>query len=288
MLVDKRLDAHLHTMFMVQYQETGMALPHDHPFEESYYMLEGEVDVVADDARYTLRPGDAGPSGLHPRLLQHARQQGEVARDVRAGAARPPLVPVQPRLGLPRIAARVEGSREDDDVTETADLSVGFIGLGRMGTPMARRVADAGFSLTVWNRTDERCEPLSSIGAAVAETPKALAEQCDVVVTMVADADALRAILKVTKACSQGCARSRSSSTRAPSARPRRSTSLRPSPARGSLDRRSVSGSTALAEKGELALMIGGEAAAIERAGPVLDVLSAKRFHLGGAGAERR
>ena len=45
-----------------------------------------------------------------------------------------------------------------------------------------------------------------------------------------------------------------------------------------------MSGSTALAEKGELALMIGGEAAAIERAGPVLDVLSAKRFHLGGAG----
>ncbi len=58
MLVDQRLDAHLHTMFMVQYQETGMALPHDHPYEESYYMLEGEVDVVADDERYTLRPGD--------------------------------------------------------------------------------------------------------------------------------------------------------------------------------------------------------------------------------------
>ena len=78
----------------------------------------------------------------------------------------------------------------------SGSLSVGFIGLGRMGTPMARRVAEAGFSLTVWNRTDERCEPLSSIGAAVAETPKALAEQCDVVVTMVADADALRAILR--------------------------------------------------------------------------------------------
>ncbi len=64
MLVDKRLDAHLHTMFMVQYQETGMALPHDHPFEESYYMLEGEVDVVADDVRYTLRPGDVFWTGV--------------------------------------------------------------------------------------------------------------------------------------------------------------------------------------------------------------------------------
>jgi mannose-6-phosphate isomerase-like protein (cupin superfamily) len=64
MLVDQRLDAHLHTMFMVQYQATGMALPHDHPFEESYYMLEGEVDVVADDVRYTLRPGDAFWTGV--------------------------------------------------------------------------------------------------------------------------------------------------------------------------------------------------------------------------------
>jgi quercetin dioxygenase-like cupin family protein len=58
MLVDKRLDAQLHTMFMVGYQPGAQALPHDHPFEESYYMLEGEVDVVADETRYTLRPGD--------------------------------------------------------------------------------------------------------------------------------------------------------------------------------------------------------------------------------------
>jgi quercetin dioxygenase-like cupin family protein len=64
MLVDKRLDAQLHTMFMVAYEETGMALPHDHPFEESYYMLEGEVDVVADDERYTLRPGDVFWTGV--------------------------------------------------------------------------------------------------------------------------------------------------------------------------------------------------------------------------------
>jgi quercetin dioxygenase-like cupin family protein len=58
MLVDKRLDAHLQTMFMVGYQPGAVAHPHDHPFEESYYMLDGEVDVVADGDRYTLRPGD--------------------------------------------------------------------------------------------------------------------------------------------------------------------------------------------------------------------------------------
>lgn len=58
MLVDQRLDAQLHTMFMVDYQPGAVAHPHDHPFEESYYMLEGEVDVIADGDRYTLRPGD--------------------------------------------------------------------------------------------------------------------------------------------------------------------------------------------------------------------------------------
>jgi quercetin dioxygenase-like cupin family protein len=58
MLVDQRLDAQLHTMFMVDYQPGAVAHPHDHPFEESYYMLKGEVDVVANGDRYTLRPGD--------------------------------------------------------------------------------------------------------------------------------------------------------------------------------------------------------------------------------------
>jgi quercetin dioxygenase-like cupin family protein len=58
MLVDQRLDAQLHTMFMVDYQPGALTHPHDHPFEESYYILEGVVDVVANGDRYTLRPGD--------------------------------------------------------------------------------------------------------------------------------------------------------------------------------------------------------------------------------------
>jgi quercetin dioxygenase-like cupin family protein len=64
MLVDKRLDAQLQTMFMVAYQPGAIAHPHDHPFEESYVMLEGNVDVVADDQRYTLHPGDVFWTGV--------------------------------------------------------------------------------------------------------------------------------------------------------------------------------------------------------------------------------
>jgi len=58
MLIDERLGAALHTMFMVEYQPGGVAHPHDHPLEEAYYVLEGEVVAEADGERFTMRPGD--------------------------------------------------------------------------------------------------------------------------------------------------------------------------------------------------------------------------------------
>ena len=64
MLVDKRLDAQLHTMFMVEYQPGGVAQPHDHPMEETYVILDGEVEAVGDGKRYTLRKGDVFWTGV--------------------------------------------------------------------------------------------------------------------------------------------------------------------------------------------------------------------------------
>jgi mannose-6-phosphate isomerase-like protein (cupin superfamily) len=66
MLVDQRLDAALLTMFLVEYQPGGVIHPHDHPFEETYYILDGEVDAIADGKRYVLTPGDvfAGKSSI--------------------------------------------------------------------------------------------------------------------------------------------------------------------------------------------------------------------------------
>jgi 3-hydroxyisobutyrate dehydrogenase-like beta-hydroxyacid dehydrogenase len=67
-------------------------------------------------------------------------------------------------------------------------MNVGFAGLGRMGVPMARNLARAGFNLTVWNRTGTKAVVLAQeLDCAVADTPKALAERSDVVVTMLAD-----------------------------------------------------------------------------------------------------
>ena len=89
MLVDQRLDAQLHTMFMVDYQPGACANPHDHPFEESYYMLEGEVDVVADGDRHTLRPGDVFWTGTG---CVHAfyETRGETVRWLETSAPGPP------------------------------------------------------------------------------------------------------------------------------------------------------------------------------------------------------
>ena len=51
-------------MFMVEYEPGGVAQPHDHPFEETYYVLEGEVDATADDEQFTLAPGDLFWTGV--------------------------------------------------------------------------------------------------------------------------------------------------------------------------------------------------------------------------------
>ncbi|HJU48098.1 MAG TPA: cupin domain-containing protein [Gaiellaceae bacterium] len=89
MLVDARLDLQLLTMFMVAYQPGAVAHPHDHPFEEAYYMLEGEVEAVAEDERFTLRPGDVFWTGAG---CIHAfyETRGERVRWLETSAPQPP------------------------------------------------------------------------------------------------------------------------------------------------------------------------------------------------------
>ena len=64
MLVDERLGAVLANMFMVEYQPGGVAHLHDHPLEEAYYIMHGEVEAVADDATYLMKPGDTLWTGV--------------------------------------------------------------------------------------------------------------------------------------------------------------------------------------------------------------------------------
>ena len=72
---------------------------------------------------------------------------------------------------------------------------IGFAGMGLMGSRMALNLLKKGFSLTVWNRTPERCEPLAKEGAKVARTPRELAEASDVVVACVADPNAAARVM---------------------------------------------------------------------------------------------
>lgn len=72
--------------------------------------------------------------------------------------------------------------------------SVAFLGLGIMGSGMARRLVDAGHPVTVYNRTADRARPLAEAGAAIAASPREAAAGADMVFTMVADDAASRAM----------------------------------------------------------------------------------------------
>jgi 3-hydroxyisobutyrate dehydrogenase-like beta-hydroxyacid dehydrogenase len=72
---------------------------------------------------------------------------------------------------------------------------IAFLGLGSMGLPMARRLLVAGYELTVWNRTAAKADLLASDGAKVASTPAEAVQDADVVVTMLADPEAVHAVV---------------------------------------------------------------------------------------------
>ncbi|MFE1341605.1 NAD(P)-dependent oxidoreductase [Streptomyces sp. NPDC058733] len=71
---------------------------------------------------------------------------------------------------------------------------IAFLGLGRMGAPMARRLLAAGHPLTVFNRTPARAEPLVAEGAVAADSPERAVRDADVVITMLEGPEALAAV----------------------------------------------------------------------------------------------
>jgi 3-hydroxyisobutyrate dehydrogenase/2-hydroxy-3-oxopropionate reductase len=163
---------------------------------------------------------------------------------------------------------------------------IGFLGLGRMGMPMAGRVLAAGHELVVWNRSRDRCTSLEAMGAAVAETPRALAADADIMITVVADAAALGAIMDGDNGLVAGLGDGKivvDMSTIGPDAA--RAFASRVAATGAEWVDSPVSGSVALAEQGTLTLMIGGSEAAVARAQPVLDTMSRASVHLGPAGA---
>ena len=89
MMVDSDLGADLSTMFMVQYEPNGFAGPHDHPLEEAYLILDGEVEATFDGTHYRLGPGDVAWAGVG--CVHEFRNVGEgTVRWLETQAPQPP------------------------------------------------------------------------------------------------------------------------------------------------------------------------------------------------------
>ena len=74
-------------------------------------------------------------------------------------------------------------------------MKVGFIGLGNMGSAIARNLIKAGHTLSVYNRTRSRAEAFGSLGASVAETPAEAASHAEALITMLADDAAVEDVI---------------------------------------------------------------------------------------------
>jgi 3-hydroxyisobutyrate dehydrogenase-like beta-hydroxyacid dehydrogenase len=164
-------------------------------------------------------------------------------------------------------------------------VNVGFIGLGLMGSPIAANLARAGADLWVWNRTREKAEAFArDVPCTIADDPVALAQRSDVVITMVADGDALEDIYfrdGFTAALGDG-AIAIDMSTIGPIAARAIGERLARSGIR--FVDAPVSGSTDAATAATLTIFVGAEAEDFAAVEGLLEVLGKEVVHVGGPG----
>ena len=163
---------------------------------------------------------------------------------------------------------------------------LGFIGLGAMGGRMARRLLDAGYALTVHDRTRESARLLEQGGAKFASTPERVAAAADVVLTSLPDDAALEEVMYGRHGVLAG-ARPGSILIEMSTISPRASSRLHEAARSGGLEALDapVSGSTPLAQEGQLVILVGGKKDVYERCLPILVVLGKEAFYMGAAGS---
>src|SRR5579872_2488960 len=173
---------------------------------------------------------------------------------------------------------------------------IGWIGLGNMGLPMANNLIKAGFPVTVYNRTASKAGPLQAAGAGLAASPADLWQKADIVITMVSDDAALKAIHEGNRGLAAGI---ESPAPANPSAGERKllidMSTVSPATSRelaGVLASKGVdyldapvSGSVKPAELGQLVIMVGGKKECYEAALPIFGKLGKRAFWLGAQGA---
>lgn len=165
-------------------------------------------------------------------------------------------------------------------------MRVGVIGLGVMGTPMARNLLKSGHEVTVFARRADAMAPLAAAGARTSASPAEAAAVSDVTITMVLDTRAVESVVLGPGGIIEG-ARSGSivvdHSTIEPEGARKVAATLQ---SRGieMLDA-PVSGGAAVAEAGTLSIMVGGTEAALERVRPILGCYGKTIVHIGPNGA---
>ena len=162
---------------------------------------------------------------------------------------------------------------------------VGLVGLGIMGRPMAANLIKAGFDVTVHTRTQSKMAALQALGATAASSPAEVASRTEMIVTMVPDSPDVEQVAEgkggVFEGASQGLIIA-DMSTISPAVT-RRLASRATAAGAAWLDA-PVSGGEAGAIAGTLTIMVGGDAAAFERALPVFQAMGKRVTHIGPSG----
>jgi len=161
---------------------------------------------------------------------------------------------------------------------------VAVVGVGAMGSRMARRLLDAGYEVLVWNRSPERLGPLLERGAIATATPREAAERAEVLLTMLADPQALHAVTEGEDGIARGASPALTvieMSTVGPAAVARLASAL---PAGTGLLDAPVLGSLGEVESGSLTILAGGPPDLVEQATPLLVNFGAV-IHVGGLGS---
>jgi 3-hydroxyisobutyrate dehydrogenase len=163
---------------------------------------------------------------------------------------------------------------------------IGFVGLGTMGAAMAANLVRAGFPVVGWNRTAGRAPQLVEAGVTIAETPAAVAAGSDIVVVCVSDTPDVEAVIFGQDGIAEGAREGTliiDCSTIAPSGSWDFAARLRE---RGlAMVDAPVSGGSEGAQKATLTIFVGGDAADVERARPVLSAMGKTITHVGPIGA---
>lgn len=161
-------------------------------------------------------------------------------------------------------------------------MQIAFLGMGAMGVPMARNLLKAGYNVVVWNRTLERAQPLSAEGARLAATARAAAAGADVIITMLSDPDAVRAVATGPDGLLAGARRGAvwvEASTIGPSAA--RELAAQAATAGVRFLDAPVLGSVPQATDRSLVFLVGGDRAVFEETQPILNAMGKEAHYMG-------